>query len=1009
MTEQPFRLAAGGRIDRSKPVSFRFAGRRYGGFIGDTLASALLANGVHLVGRSIKYHRPRGVFTAGEDEPSAIVEVAPGRPHAEPNTRATEVELYDGLHARPQNVWPRLGFDIGRAAEVFSPLLPAGFYYKTFMGRGRAWRRVESLIRAAAGLGRAPEHTDPDIYDHIHAHCDVLVVGGGPVGLAAALAAARAGGRVVLVERDFAPGGGLLAERPEATAIDDLDAGAWVARAEAELAALPHVTILTRATAFGYYADNMVTVAERLTDHLAPGVILSGIARQRLWKIRARRVVLATGAIERPLVFEGNDRPGILLAGAARRYANRFAARPGSTAVVLTANDTAYRTALDLHAAGVRIAAIVDVRDTADGDPVRRAEAAGLPVLRRHAVVATEGGRRLSAVHVARLTGTGRLDEQWRPTVIACDTLCVSGGWSPALHLFAQSGGKPVYDQAVGAFVPGRPVQAERSVGAAAGVFGLRDGLADGHAAGVEAAAEAGHIGPAGSPPHAQDQHLSAPLTIWRIPRPPRGAPRAKAFVDLQTDVTVDDLALAVREGYGAIEHVKRYTTTGMGTDQGKTGNLAALGIVAETVGRPVPEVGTTTFRPPYTPVAMGTLAGRFSGSRFAPQRNTPIDRWHAGHGAVFEDVGVWRRPRYYPQPGEDMAAAVRREALAARGSVAVLDASTLGKIDIQGPDAAEFLNRVYTNRWDTLPLGRCRYGLMLGDDGMVMDDGVTARLAGRHFHMTTTTGGAGRVHVWLEEWLQTEWPDLRVFLTPVTEQWAVVSLIGPDSRRVLAGLVEDIDVSADGLPPMAARFGRIGGVPARVFRVCYAGGLGFEVNVPASYGLAVWEAVMDAGRGHAVTPLGTEAMHLLRAEAGFIAVGQDTDGTVTPMDLGLETLVARDKPDFIGKRSLQLPALNRPDRKHLVGLQPLDPQHVPEEGAPVVEREVLPPPPVPMLGHVTSAYFSPLAGRSIALALVAAGRRRLGETVWIAATDRTFAARVVPPGIPEMAGGGHG
>jgi sarcosine oxidase subunit alpha len=963
---QPNRTDAGGRIDRGRPLRFQFDGRGYQGYAGDTLASALLANDVHLVGRSFKYHRPRGILALGAEEPNALVQLEEGA-LTEPNARATQVALYEGLSARSQNRWPTVAFDIGALNDRLSPLIPAGFYYKTFMWPAGLWMGYEKLIRRMAGIGRAPEAPDPERYDRMHAHCDVLVVGAGPAGLAAALAAARTGARVILADEQAEAGGQLLAERFD---IDGRPAAAWVSAVMAELAAATEVQILERTLVSGYYDHNFLVGCQRFDgSRAAPGA-----PRQRLWKIRAREVVLATGAIERALVFPDNDRPGIMLAGAVRGYLNRYGVRAGGRVVLATVCDDAYRTALALAAAGVDVVASVDARPNPSGFLPQQAAARGVEILAGHRLVGARGRKRVRSVLVQPLAG-GAVRE------IGCDLVAMSGGWIPAVHLFSQSRGRLRFDAAVGAVVPAEATQPVRCAGSMRACWSLAETLAQGFSAGA-AAAHACGFGDGRAPPApraSEPEEAASEPAHAHCP----AASRRKQFVDFQSDVTAADVALAAREGYEAIEHLKRYTTAGMGVDQGKTGNANVVALLAEVRGEQPAAIGTTTYRPPYQPITFGAIAGMDAGPLFDPVRKTPLHEWHERHGARFEDVGQWKRAWYYPRDGEDMHAAVRRECLTVRGGVGLLDASTLGKIDVQGPDAAEFLDRIYCNRVSTLANGRCRYGIMLGQDGMVFDDGVIARLSERHFVVTTTTGGAARVLGWLEEWLQTEWPTLEVYCTSVTEHYAQIALSGPASAEVLAPLCS-MDVRA--MPAMAVRAAEVAGVAGRIFRLSFAGGPGYEIAVPAARGYELWTTLMGAGERFGIAPYGTEAMHVLRAEKGFIIVGQETDGSVTPYDLGFDRLVATGK-FFIGKRSLRRPDLRRTNRRQLVGLLTEDPQQVLPEGAQVVaEPRALgsaPKEPVPMLGYVTSSYFSPTCGRSIALALVEAGIARLGETLY--------------------------
>ncbi len=984
------RLPQGGLVKRDETLSFTFNGKSYKGLAGDSLAAALLANGVHLVGRSFKYHRPRGIVSAGAEEPNALLQVGDD-PRTEPNLKATQVELVAGLKAAAQNAWPSVDFDVGAVNSLAARFLPSGFYYKTFMWPASAWKTYEHFIRRAAGLGRSPSRRDPDRYDKTFAHCDVLVVGAGPAGLAAALAAGRAGARVVLVEQDHLLGGALLSQ--PGAAIDGKPALDWVAAAEAELAALPEVRVLKRTVCHAAFDHNFFGLVESVTDHLPQPP--EQLPRKRLWKLRAKQAVFCCGAIERPMVFADNDRPGVMTASAVRSYINRYAVRPGRRAVVFTNNDSGYGAALDMEAAGIEVAAVVDTRPVPAGPLSERAEALGLRILSDSAVIAVEGKKRVRRVRIAELDAEGK---NWvgAPQVIDCDLVANSGGWNPTVHLFCQAKGRLRWDDVHGCFVPDKAMQwGQHVAGAANGAFGLGACLREGAASGAGAAADCGFAEAGSAAPQAENHDFLPGRWLWLIPGEQPLGRKAKHFVDQQNDVTAADLRLALREGYSSIEHVKRYTTTGMATDQGKMGNVNAIGIVAEALDRHLPDVGVTTFRPPYTPVTFGIFAGRDVDDLLDPVRRTPMHAWHERNGALFEDVGQWRRAWYYPREGEDMHAAVNREVKATRDSLGILDATTLGKIDIQGPDAATFLDRVYTNGWLKLGVGRCRYGLMLKEDGMVMDDGVTTRLGEQHYLMTTTSGNAAAVLAHLEDYLQTEWPDLRVYLTSVTEQFATMTLSGPNARSLLAEMT-DADLSPGALPHMAFTPGKVAGVPARIFRISFTGELSYEINVPASFGMAVWQALMTAGERYGITPYGTEAMHVLRAEKGFIIVGQETDGSVTPLDLDMGWIVSKTK-DFIGKRSLTRADMAKPDRKQLVGLLTSDPQVVLPEGAQLVEK-VLPQPPMPMLGHVTSSYWSPNCGRSIALALVKGGLARKGETLYAPLAD----GRVIPCVVAE-------
>jgi sarcosine oxidase subunit alpha len=985
-----YRLKAGGRIDRSRPVRFTFDAKRYDGFAGDTLASALIANGVHLVGRSFRYHRPRGIMTAGSEEPNALVGVGADAMRYTPNLRATQVEIHDGLVAESQNRWPSLKFDVGAASESVASFLPAGFYYKTFMWPKAAWNRLyEPLLRRAAGLGRVPVRPDADRYTQVYVHCDVLVVGAGPAGLAAALAAAKSGAKVIVCDEQAEMGGSLLTEI--AAVIDGKPAADWVMTTLGELALSPNVTLMPRTTAFGWYPHNFLGLCQRVTDHCASPDPKQ--PRERLWQMRAKEVVLATGAIERPIVFPDNDRPGVMMAEAARTYANRYGVRPGDKALVFTACDSAYRAALDLKAAGVAIVAIADLRAAPGSLWVKRARAAGIEVRPATVVTATHGRLRVRSASLARTATGGCLGEA---ETVACDLVLMSGGFTPSVHLFSQSRGKLVYDDALQAYVPGTSVEPERSVGGCRGIYDLEKVLHDGFAAGTNAAVAAGGNKTIEHRFAVKSDDVGIASFIGATPHG-RNPLKTRAWIDFQNDVTAKDIALATREGFRSIEHVKRYTTTGMATDQGKTSNMNALGVVSDALNLPVPSIGLTTFRPPYTPTTFGVFAGQSRGDLFDPERKTSIHGWAVENGAVFEDVSLWKRPRYFPRASEDIHAAVTRECKATRQSVGIFDASTLGKIEVVGKDAAEFMNRIYTNAWTGLEPGRLRYGVMLREDGFVMDDGVVGRIAPDRFHVTTTTGGAARVLVVMEDYLQTEWPDLEVWLTSTTEQWAVIAVQGPNARKVLEPLVQDIDLSRQAMPHMSVREGKICGVPTRLFRVSFTGELGFEVNIPAGYGRAVWEAIIGEGRSHGITPYGTEAMHVLRAEKGYIIVGQETDGTVTPDDAGLGWAVGKTKKDFVGKRSLVRPAMTRSDRKQLVGLLTVDPKTLLEEGAQIV-ADPAEPVPMTMIGHVTSSCWSAALGRSIALALVRGGRARIGARLSVPMPNGPVAVEVVAP-----------
>jgi len=947
MSTQSHRLPSGGRVDRSRELRFTVDDMEYVGHPGDTVASALLANGRIEVGPSIYRRRPRGIVGAGAEEPNALLQVSGDC--SEPMVPATVRPLVGGLSAQ-----------------------------------------------TLSGLGRLDPIPDQAVYDKLFVHTDVLVVGGGPAGLGAALSAARSGARVVLVDDQPELGGALLSGSDEE--VEGHPALDWVADVAKDLGAA-EVTVLTRTSAFGSYDDNYVLALENRTDHLdqpAP----NGVSRQRVWHIRAQQVVIATGAHERPLVFEGNDVPGVMLASAVRSYLNRYAVKPGERVVVATTNDSAYDTAEDLLAAGVELVAVLDARE----DLSVRAEA----VARRGVRVVT-GSTVQGTVGEARVTGVllGTLDSYDQATsweTLPCDLVAVSGGWSPVVHLHSQRQGRLRWDDALAAFVPDGSVRNQQVVGSAAGVFDLSGCLRQGSGAGATAASWAGFpVQPIPLRGRSSTTAYGEIRQLWLVPGVD-GEPGewTEHFVDLQRDQTVADVWRATGAGMRNVEHVKRYTSIGTGQDQGKTSGVASIGVIAAALGGPgVGEVGTTTYRAPYVPIPFAALAGRERGDLFDPERTTPVHSWHVEHGAEFEIVGQWLRPWYYPQPGEDMDAAVARECRRAREGVAMMDASTLGKIELRGQDAGEFLNRIYTNAFKKLPIGSARYGVMCTPDGMIFDDGVTLRLAEDRYFLTTTTGGAAGVLDWLEEWLQTEWPELDVVCTSVTEQWTTIAVVGPKSREVVARVAPDLDVSNEAFPFMTFRETTLAsGVPARVCRISFSGELAFEINVSGWYGRAVWEQVYAAGQDVGITPYGTETMHVLRAEKGYPIVGQDTDGTVTPQDAGMEWIVSKAK-DFVGRRSYSRVDTMRPDRKHLVGVLPVDRSTRLPEGTQLVAQGSLASAvdgPVPMLGHVTSSYRSEALGRPFGLALIKGGRERFGEVLLAPVDDQMVEVEVTSP-----------
>ena len=977
-------------VDETYRVSFKFNGSRYYGYKGDTLASALLANDIHLVGRSFKYHRPRGIMTSGSEEPNAIVQLHNNSDRTEPNVRATEVEIYEGLEASSQNCWPSVNFDIGGINNLLSPLLPAGFYYKTFMWPASFWEKYEYFIRKSAGLGKSPTTPDPDIYEHEYIHCDVLIVGAGISGIMAAKTAAKNGLKTLLVDEKPNLGGSTIYQNSEHFKINNQNSGSWLEKEINEIKKIDNLDIRIRTSVAAFHGYNFLLARENLTDHL-PIEQRKNKTRQKLLKIRAKKVITATGSLERPLIFDNNDRPGILLSSAIKRYADLFGVACGEKNIFLTNNDSAYETAISLIQKGIKVEAIVDNREEIESKLLYEVEKNNIKVFKGYTIVNTNGYKKINKVSLMKLSKDGQKVIGSKIN-LSCDCLGVSGGWTPAVHLFTQSGGKLKFREEDQVFIPNKYSSEQISIGACNGDLTLEDIIEN--------------------TPKYLKEFLNVKKTdydnvevfssenkskrnIWLLPSD-KILGKTKSFVDYQNDATAKDIKLALREGFRSIEHVKRYTTTGMGTDQGKLGNMHALGIISETAGTKMGEHGTTTFRPPYTPLTFGTIVGRNVGEYFDIFRKTPMHEWHLKNKAEFENVGQWKRAWYYPKNNENMFEAVQRESKAARESAGILDASTLGKIDIQGTDASEFLNRVYTNAWSKLAVGKCRYGLMLNEDGMVYDDGVTTRLGENHYIMTTTTGGAANVLGKLEDYLQTEWPELDVYLTSVTDHFATISVCGPNSKKIISNVIPDLDLSDENFPHMSFKNTKIGKINCRVMRISFTGEHSYEINIQANYANSVWEKCMDVGKDFNITPYGTETMHLLRAEKGFIIVGQDTDATMTPIDLQMDWIVSKKKYDFIGKRSLYRSDTIKDDRKQLVGLLTDNPNEILEEGAQIVAD--VNKSPIEMLGHVTSSYYSPNLKKSIALGVVRGGKNMMGKKLIIPMENKTINVTVADP-----------
>jgi sarcosine oxidase subunit alpha len=940
--------------------AFRFDGKPYAGHPGDTLASALLANGVRLVGRSFKYHRPRGVLTAGSEEPNALVTLRSGA-RAEPNTRATMIELYDGLEATSQNRWPSLALDLMAINQLFAPLFVAGFYYKTFMWPARAWEKLyEPLIRRAAGLGALSGLADPDAYDHDHAFCDLLVVGAGPAGLVAALDAARAGLRVVITDESPVPGGRLLSER---SGLGGQTGAQWAAAAAAELGAMPNVRVLTRTTVFGRFDDGEHGAIEHVADHLpAPR---PGQPRQRLWKIVARRTILATGATERPIVFDGNDRPGVMLASAVSTYINRFGVAPARRAVVFTATDSGWSTAHDLIAAGVTLVAVIDTRTHVPAALAAPVQAAGVPVLAGGQVLAASG---------SPLTSVVAGDASGRRYRFAADCLAVAGGWNPQIALAAHLGHKPEWRDDIAAYVVGEAPAGLACAGAAAGDYGLADTLGSARRAALDVIAGLGRAITAAPLPVA-DVTAHAVSAVWAS-----GPCQAKAFVDLQHDVTADDITLAVREGFASVEHLKRYTTLGMATDQGRVSQVNGHGLLAAATGRTIAQTGTIRARPPVVPVAIGAFGGHHRGRDFRPERRTASHDWAAARGAVFVDAGQWKRAQWFPLAHEThWRQSVDREVLATRNAVGLCDVSTLGKIELAGRDVGTLLDRLYINGFSALRVGRARYGVMLREDGMVFDDGTVTRFGEDRWFLTTTTANAAAVMRHIDFARQVLWPELDVAAVSVTEQWATYAIAGPRSRDLLCAALPDVDLADAALPYMGACTLRWQGYAARLCRLSFSGELAYELSVPSRLGTALVDHLFAVGSGFGLTPYGTEALGVMRIEKGHPA-GNELNGWTTATDLGLGRLASTRK-DYIGRIMATRPALTDPARPRLVGLMPADGRSAIRAGGHLVGRGVAPVAANDQ-GYVTSACYSPTLAHPIALALLAHGADRHGETL---------------------------
>ncbi len=965
-----FRLEKGGLINRNKKISFTFNGKKYFGYEGDTLASALLANGVHLVGRSFKYHRPRGFFGAGVDEPYAIVQMNRNN-EVDPNVRATEQELFEGLEAKSVNCWPNVNFDIGAINNFLNKFFPAGFYYKTFMWPKSFWYKIyEPIIRKAAGFGAASIKHDKERYEHKYEYCDLLIAGTGPSGLASAYAAAKNGAKVILAEDKSRYGGTLLTSE---VTIGNQSGQDWAEQIISELKSMPNVIVKNRSQVFGYYDHNMLVMSERVSDHLPKTDKYT--PKQRLWYIRAKEVVISSGSIERPLVFGNNDTPGVMLSSAAKEYLKVYGVLVGKKPIIFTNNDSGYETAIEFKKNGVD-PIVLDTRKDANSEIIKEAKELNINIKFSYVVVAAKGYKKVNSADIAKISDDKKVISNIEN--IKCDCICVSGFWTPTIHLASQSGNKTKFNEEIDAFVPSHSKQKEVTLGSANGVFTLEETLKTSFEKGSELSKQITNKENKVPIPTVVEKKSSKHDKFWCVPLPE--GKNYKRFLDFQNDVAVADIQLALREGYRSIEHVKRYTTLGMATDQGKTSNLNGLQLVSEVENKVVPQVGHTTFRPPYTPVSIGAIVGREVGKHSKPTRKSPMHYWHEKNNAVFVDAGAWLRPRYYKQGNENLFEASKREAKNVRQNVGVCDVTTLGKIDIKGPDTAEFLNRVYTNSWLKLPVGKARYGVMLREDGIVMDDGTTTRISENHYHMTTTTAQAANVLSHLEYYLQLVWPELNVNVVSSTEQWAGAAIAGPKSRDLLQKLFPDLDVSNEGLPFMGYMEGNLFGVYAKIFRISFSGELAYEVNVESDHGNFMWEKIMEIGKEFNIQPYGTEALSTLRIEMGHVA-GSELDGRTIPYDNSLEGLVSK-KKDFIGKRSLSKKAYVATNRQKVVGVVPLDKKTSIPEGSYIVKdpKAKLP---NPKLGHVSASCWSVEYDNPFSLAIIKDGKNMIGQKLY--------------------------